>query len=252
MADLDHLSYSSVSSYLLCGHAWYLHYVQKVQTPTAPALVFGTAWHELTERYLRTGEPLEALWPGAWSKALERDADIDWSQESPEDLQATALRMVRAKPVADLLAQVRAAFDPERGAIERRVELHVPGVPVPIVGYIDVMTTDGIPGDFKTAARMWGDDKAAAEMQPLVYLAALNQAGEDTHQWRFRHYVMSKAAKPTAKVFTTQRTPGEVLGNLFPTIAQVWAGIQAGVFPKNTGSWKCSPKWCEHYAGCMG
>lgn len=252
MVSLNHLSYSSVSSYLLCAHAWRLHYIDRVQAPTAPALVFGTAWHELTEQYLKTGEPLESLWPGAWSKALERDATVDWSRESAEDLQATALRMLQAKPVVDLLSQVRNAFDPETCAIEKRVEMRVPGVPVPVIGYVDVITSDGIPGDFKTASRMWSEDKAGAEMQPLVYLAALNQAGDNTHEWRFRHYVMSKTARPGAKVFTTQRSPGEVLNNLIPTIQNVWQGIQAQVFPKNTSTWKCSPKWCEYWQQCQG
>ena len=127
----------------------------------------------------------------------------------------------------------------------------MPGVPVPVVGYVDVITRDGVPGDFKTVARMWAADKAAQEMQPLVYLAALNQAGDNSHNWRFRHYVITKNTRPTAKVFECQRSPVEVLTGLFPTIQQVWQDINAGRFPKVTSGWKCSEKYCEYWAQCQ-
>jgi len=252
MPNIDHLSFSSVSSYLLCGYSWYLHYVQKVEVPTAPALVFGSAWHTLTEEYLKTGAPLGELWPAAWEAQLEREPEVDWSQDTPESLAATGMRMINSQAVRDLLSSVRENFNPETCCIERRVELRVPGVPIPVIGYIDVITKDGTPGDFKTAARMWSEDKPAAEMQPLVYLAALNQVGEHSHAWRFRHYVMTKTAKPTARMFETQYSVSDVLGTLFPTISGVWQAIQAEAFPKVTTGWKCSPKWCEYWGMCRG
>jgi hypothetical protein len=235
---------------MLCSYAWKLHYVDHVETPTAPALAFGSAWHTLTEEYLKTGRPLGELWPEAWNSQLEREPNVDWSQDSPDSMRATGMQMINSQAVRDLLSNVRENFDPETCRVERRVELRVPGVPIPIIGYIDVITKDGIPGDFKTAARMWSDDKATAEMQPLVYLAALNQAGEHSHGWRFNHFVVTKASKPTARVFATQRTPDEVLNSLFPTICAVWKAIGNQVFTPNTTTWKHSPKYCEYWAAC--
>lgn len=251
MAEITHLSFSSINAYLLCGHAWRLHYIERIQTPTAPALVIGSAWHDAVEDHLRSGADLATRYREHLATRLGSE-EVAWDNETPESLAAVGERMAAAKPIKDLLAGVRADFDPEHGALERRVELRVPGVPVPVIGYIDVITNDGVPGDFKTAARMWGDDKAASEMQPLVYLAALNQAGDDGHGWRFRHYVCTKATRPTARVFETQRSPGEVLTGLIPTIVQVWGGIQAGVFPQNTTTWKCSPRYCDYWDMCRG
>jgi hypothetical protein len=252
VTQLEHLSYSSISSYLLCGHAWRLRYVDRVEVPTAPALVFGTAWHTMTEEYLRTGAPLGELWTVAWQATLEREPNVDWSQESPESAAATGMRMLNSQAVRDLLSAIRDNFDPETCHMERRVELRVPGVPVPIIGYVDIITKDGVPGDFKTAARMWSDNKPLSESQPLVYLAALNQVGENAHGWRFRYYVFTKAAKPTARMFETQYSASDVLTTLFPTIHSVWQAIQAEAFPKVMTSWKCSPKWCEYWGMCRG
>jgi len=253
MPDIDHLSYSAISTYLLCPESWRRRYVLHEQTPTATALVFGSAVHGAIETYLRTGKPLEDAWRENWSEQVAREGEIAWGEETADTLAADGERILTAPNVAAFLDDIRHNYDPLRErSMERKVELRVPGVPVPIVGYIDVITRDGVPGDFKTAARMWAPDKAASEMQPLVYLAALNQEGVHEHNWLFRHYVMTKSARPSCKVFECQRSPAEVLTGLFPTIQQVWRDIQAERFPKVTTGWKCSAKYCEYWQGCQG
>jgi hypothetical protein len=184
---------------------------------------------------------------------VQQAADIDWGTDTLESLTDEGLRILGAPAVATLINSVRDGYDANRElSIERRIELRVPGVPIPIIGYVDIISADGVPGDFKTAARMWPENKAAQELQPLVYLAALNQAGINDHNWRFRHYVITKSAKPSANVFECQRSAVEVLTGLFPTIQQTWIDIQAERFPKNTTTWKCSPRYCGYYADCQG
>ena len=75
-----------------------------------------------------------------------------------------------------------------------------------MVGYIDVITADGIPGDFKTSARTWTVDKALNETQPLFYLAALNQIGVREVNLRFRHYVFVKTKTPQFQVIEHSHT----------------------------------------------
>lgn len=252
MPDIQHLSYSSISTYLLCPESWRRRYVLHEQTPTATALVFGSAVHGAIETYLRSSKPLEDAWRENWSEQVAREGEIAWGEETADTLAADGERILMAPNVVTFLDEIRHNYDPMREcSMERKVELRVPGVPVPIVGYIDVITRDGVPGDFKTAARMWAPDKAASEMQPLVYLAALNQEGVHDHGWRFRHYVISKGAPPSCKVFECQRSAAEVLTGLFPTIGQVWRDIQAERFPKVTTGWKCSPKYCEYWEKCQ-
>lgn len=253
MPDIQHLSYSSISTYLLCPESWRRRYILHEQAPTATALVFGSAVHSAIERYLRASKPLEEQWRESWSEQLSQESNVAWGEETAESLATDGERLLTSQIVRTFLGEIKANFDLARErCVERKVELHVPGVPVPIIGYIDVITKDGVPGDFKTAARMWAPNKAAEEMQPLVYLAALNQEGVHEHNWRFRHYVMTKSARPSCKVFECQRSPAEVLTGLFPTIQQVWRDIQAERFPKVTTGWKCSAKYCEYWQGCQG
>jgi len=249
MSEITHLSYSSIGAYLLCGEYWRRRYIAKEPAPIASSLVLGSAFHGAVEAYLRGAPDLETAYERSWAQQMERGQEIAWEAEQPDTVKADGLRMVRAKPVQQLLDQLRANFDPERGEMERRVELRVPGVPVPIIGYIDVITKDGIPGDFKTTARMWSDEKAGDELQPIYYLAALNQEGIQVPNWMFRHYVFSKGQSPAAKVFEVKRKPAEVFG-LFEVIKAAWHGIESGVYLQQPGTWKCSPRYCEFWQGC--
>ena len=254
--ELEHLSYSSISLYLLCPRAWKFRYVEKVAVSTSPALVFGSAFHETIEEYIAkqaTGDldtGLSEIWERNWRAKLESEPDIDWGTESPDILAKDGKRILQTKEIVETLDELARNFD-EKSSLEKFVSLRVPGVPVPVVGYIDIITADGIPGDFKTAARAWGADKAQNETQSLFYLAALNQEGDDRHGWRFRHYVFTKTAKPRVQVLEHRHTAEEVFW-LFENIASVWRGIEAGVFPCRPGTWKCSPKYCEFWTMCRG
>lgn len=254
MADIQHLSHSSISTYQLCPESWRRRYILKEKTPTSIPLVFGSAVHNTIEAYIQRGGDISELWRENYAAQLQSEnAEVDFGTETPESVAEDGLRILSTPAVLDMIEQVRRNYDPTREqSIERRIELSVPGVPIPIIGYIDIITRDGVPGDFKTASRMWSTNKASEEMQPLVYLAALNQAGDNSHGWRFRHYVITKTARPTAKVFECQRSPTEVLTGLFPTIQQVWQDINAGRFPKITTGWKCSSKYCDFWQSCQG
>ena len=140
----------------------------------------------------------------------------------------------------------------EGPAIELPIKMHVPEVPIPITGYIDIIEADGVPGDFKTSARSWSQNKANGEMQPTFYLAALNQLGYDVKGLLFRYYVFIKnLKKPKVQIWETRRTPADLFW-LFTLIRDVWRAIDHEVFPPSPGTWKCSPRFCEYWDICRG
>jgi len=255
---IEHLSYSSIQLFLTCPAAWRFRYVEKVPTMTSPALVFGSAWHDTVEAYtaaraLGQEADLAALWQTHWHQTLENQkAPVEWGAGTPEEHFNEGLRLLSAPEVTAALDEIRPKVDKESGPIiEKRVELHVPGVPVPVIGYIDIITEDGVPGDFKTSARAWNAHKAAGELQPVFYLAALNQAGIPTPGMKFRHYVVTKTKKPQFQVLETTHKP-EALLFLYQMIAKVWKAIEAEAFPENPTTWKCQPQYCEFWEVCRG
>jgi len=254
------LSYSSVSAYLICGRYWKYRYLDKVSATVAPALVFGSAFHNTVEAYIRnvaqSGQSagLVEIWEDEWPAVLEKEGDrIAWADGSPDALLAEGTRILQALEVVQVVDAVTPLVDPDgRVHIEDFVKMEIPGVPVPIVGYIDIIDSDGVPGDFKTASRRWSEKNALNELQPLFYLAALEQVGHRSNpEMRFRHYVFAKTDPAEAQVIETRRTRGE-LQFLFDLIREVWKGIAARVFPPNPRTWKCSPEYCEYWGICRG
>ncbi len=255
--ELRHLSYSSISSYLLCPRAWKYHYIDQVKTPTAAALTFGSTFHNVIESAIRDRQnggryDLAAMWLQDWAQHQEATAEqIEWGETSWQQLHDEGLRMLTLPQTEQLVRGLVPLVDDVGPWVERKVELHVPGVPFPVIGYIDLITSDGIVTDFKTAGRAWSDDQAQKESQPSYYLAALNQMGFMFNPGRrFRHIIWTKGKNPKVQTFETQRGWADLL-RLFTQITEVWRGIEAGVFPYNTGSWKC-PKYCDYARQCQG
>ena len=252
---LEYLSYSSINLYLTCGEAWRRKYLLKEPQPSSPALVFGGAVHGTVEDFISDADrhyALAELFPIKWRAVLEREGSrVEWGADTPQQHENEGIRILGVPEVYRMVEGITPLVDEQGVFIERKITLNVPGVPIPIIGYIDLMTSDGIPGDFKTSAAKWSQDKAEAEIQPLVYLAALNQMGRTVPGLRFRHYVVTKTKKPEAQVIEHSHTWQEIFW-LYDLIRRVWEGISREVFPPNPGAWLCSSRYCAYWRECRG
>lgn len=250
---IDHLSYSAISLYLNCPENFRRKYIAKEPTITTPALVFGSAFHNTVEHYLliNRDRPLVDIWPEVFTGAMVDNRGCDWGAETPEQYHNDGIRLLSSPDVVKMVDAIRLREDDNGPMIERKLELRVPGVPVPIIGYMDIMTADGVPGDLKTSQYSWTQERARNELQPTFYLAALNQAGCTVPGLRFRHYVVTKAKKPQAQVLEHQRTWDEILW-LYELIQRVWRAIECDVYPLNPSAWLCSPKYCSFWSDCRG
>ncbi len=255
---LEYLSYSSINLYLTCAENWRRKYLLKQPQPSSPALIFGSAVHGTFEQAIsRKAEDSEytrilaSIWPDVWAAKVEEEGHkVEW--DNPTEFYFNeGFRLVSDPNVQAMIDGITPLVDDSGVFIERKVSLNVPGVPIPIIGYIDIVTSDGVPGDFKTSKSAWSQADAEGEIQPLFYLAAMNQMGISVPGNRFRHYVVTKTKKPTATVIEHSHGWGEIMW-LFGLIQQVWKAIDAEVFPVNPGAWLCGPKFCGYWADCRG
>lgn len=272
---LSHLSHSSISLYGDCSRAWQGRYVDRLPSPPTPALVLGSVFDQAAERFLRSrldGTPpdLRALWQQEWSTSITEDGRsfrrvnrdtgeitpiaIDWQGDPPERVENEGARLAAAPCVREALEGIEPVVEDRRGpALQRRIELRVPGVPVPVIGYLDYLSAQG-PGDLKTAARAWPEGKARQEMQARLYLAALwqEQGPLPALGLVFTHVVFVKGRTPKVQVIRTEFSAAEVLEALVVARA-AWRGINAGVFVANPRSWLCGAGCSVWQAGqCMG
>jgi len=259
MPELRHLSHSSVSTYASCSRLWQARYVEGMRGATTPPLLIGSVVDAVFERYLRAkvaGEATPALsdlWQATWLKHTtgEREASIDWQGELPEKLENDGRRLIMFSGTLDLLNSLNPLVDPNgEPFLQRYVELRIPGVPIPTIGYLDYIGEDLIPGDFKTSSSRWAEGRARKELQPRIYLAALLQAGFPLPRLAFRHWVWTKTKIPVIQEIETEFTPAEIYHAL-EVVSKAWRGIQAGVFVPNSGYTYCNDS-CPVWASCVG
>ena len=253
MLKLEHLSYSSINTYFICHRRWRFKYIDQIPEKENTTRLFGSVFHEALGNYIVNRGNIAQSWAGAWeAKLAELDGQIAWGNDTPEGLCNEGVRILTHEdvfPVVDALQPLSIKGEP---AIEKYVEFRVPGVPIPIIGYIDMIKADGVPVDFKTAGKSWPSTRAQSELQPLFYLAALTQAGIYEHAWRFRHLVFVRNKTPKIQTFEVQHSIGEIVW-LFDLIRECWQSIQSGIFaPTGAGSYLCSERYCDYWKICRG
>lgn len=258
MSEIQYLSYSSINLFLTCSEAWRRKYIAKEPQSSTPALLFGSALHNTIEQHIanrfedvQINTGLQGLWDSNWNAAVEREPNCEWGADTPEQHYEEGLRLLSNPELQQMVNRLTPLRDDAGLFMEREVFVNVPGVPVPIKGYIDIVTNDGVPGDFKTSAQMWSQEKAKAELQPLFYLAALNQLGRDSPGLRFRHYVITKTKQPKVQVIESQHTYDSIFW-LYGLVQQVWRAIESENYVMNPHAWLCGPKYCGAWSRCRG
>ena len=264
LKEQPHYSYTALNTYInTCQLLYYYRYVEKAEVERTPvALPFGSAFHcVLSEQAqaaktgkLLTAEQMTDAFATYFQANCKDAANIVFKRdENIEDQIATAKRMfeVMNKEWIDYW-NIQSVAEP--------FKVEIPGLSKPLIGELDMVISEQTPFDdengkgsdtivdFKTAARMWSDDRAEKDLQATVF----SYAFEKVHQRRptsFRFDVVTKAKTPTVRHFFTSRDDNHYqrLEKLFTTADR---GIQAGVFLPNESSFACSD--CPYADRCSG
>ncbi len=263
LKEQPHYSYSALNTYIYtCQLLYYYRYVEKAEAERTPvALPFGSAFHSVLSeqaqaakkgKLMTADEMTDAF--ATYFQACCRDAAnvVFKHEESKDDQLATARRMfeVMNREWIDYW-NIQSVAEP--------FKVEMPGLSKPLIGELDMVISEHTPFDdesdrpydtivdFKTAARMWSDDKPSRDLQATVF----SYAFEKVHGRRpsFRFDVVTKAKAPTVKRFHTSRDDNHYrrLEKLFLTADK---GIQAGIFLPNETSFACAD--CPYADRCSG
>ena len=186
---------------------------------------------------------------------------VDWGDRDPRTILQDGINLVTAPAVLAYLRGLDLAphpDGPDEPALQVKVALTVPGVSVPVLGWVDAIVRGANPSDlvvvdFKTARRRWPKGKERKELQARVYLAALWQAGHSFASLSFEYGVMVPGMTPE----------GCAVHRLHPLLSErdllltlemlrrSWKQVQAGAFPPNSNSFRCGPN-CPEFSRCFG
>jgi hypothetical protein len=173
-------SASSVATFLTCPEKFRAKYVLREVSGIGGGAVLGSAFHHARrtglEHKLSTGQDLTPsdiadAYSDGWEQAII-GRPVEWGSDKPEALKDAGYIMVTkyADEVAPTL---------EPAEVEVRFNAYVPGVPIPVIGYLDLVTTDGTVIDTKTSKSATRNPLEHWRVQALIYM----NARRSTFEW---------------------------------------------------------------------
>ena len=234
-ANLDHLSYSAISTFRRCPLRFHFRHVLGLpETSTSAALVFGAAIHASVEHHFRellAGNPppdldqLLAEYHGAWQDRAV--GEIRFAKGDGQDsLGQLAERMLRA-------FQVSGFARPQGKIIAVEEELRGPiisGCP-DILARVDLVIADNdglVITDFKTARSRWSPGHVQDAAEQLYLYHELIQPLVGSKPVRLQFAVLTKAKEPVLEVHQVPFRPRDIMQTR-RLVEAVWQAIQAGV-----------------------
>lgn len=194
---MGHVSATMLAKAVQCPEAFRRRYLLHEREVTYPDRFIGTVEHATHaynfEQKIKTGKDLDLEWMrgvfrARWDTNEEKEAP-EWGDEDPEKHKTKTLTMVELyhNTVSPTVNPV---------AVESRFEERIPGVPVPLMGVIDVTTPDSLI-ERKTTKVKQAKPKSAWRFQARLY-QLVDPKPVDFH-------VVTKQAQP--QVFTPASEP---------------------------------------------
>jgi putative RecB family exonuclease len=250
-----HLSASSIGEYTECSMLYLLGRVRKLPMEfKAEALEFGTCIHRVLEQFYSVrmiGEKMllkdvHQIFDTIWTGIAKDNGDIRYAEGN--DFKAL---LMYGKDL--LTAWYNKLLDDGFTilAIEEAFSFTLPGVPIPIIGAMDLVEEDDagtlIITDFKTSGRSYSSDEISSNQQLTTYQIAAKHNGYADREILLRFDTLIKTKTPKFEQYWTTRSELDER-RLIKKAAQVWDGITKGVFVANDTSWKC--KGCAYKQAC--
>jgi putative RecB family exonuclease len=250
-----HLSASSINDYVECGLLFKFGRIDKVPWESKPdALEFGTVIHLVLEEFYQNKligtrpsiKEVHARFEHYWRKNAEGREDIQYSKGN--DFESMLLK---GKELLTVWHDKLPDDDFQVLGIEEAFSFYIPGIPVPIIGAMDLIEEDQsgtiIITDFKTSGKSYSIADVDKNNQLTLYQLAAKANGYADREILLRFDCLIKTKKPKFEQYYTTRSEIDEK-RVMKKIAQAWDGIKKEVFIPNDGSWKC--KNCSYKTVC--
>lgn len=247
---IDYLSASRLKCWQECRLKFFFRYVEKIQSPTSPALFVGKAVHHVLQQwnlYRWRGEPADAetlrqTFSNYWESQQDED-EIDWGGKEEEHREKTWTLLEY------YLEHTPISLDEKPEGVEVIVErdLVAHGLP-PLRGVIDLVRKGGGIVDFKTSART--PDRSLAgllhETQLGVY-ALLYREATGGKESGFELQFLVKTKVPKLEIVSLDPVSPDQVRRLLHIMESLVTGVEAEDYIPSPGL-QCS--FCDYRTQC--
>ena len=244
----DYISPSRLSCWLSCPLKFKIRYIDRIRTPTSPALFLGKQVHaglEVFYRHRQLGVKLEpsdvvARMAAGWDQAVgEENMKFDSTDDE------LALKKQAVDLVAAYLAKIPTDEPPPLAV---KVTMEAPLVDpvtgedlgIPLLGITDLVTNDSGPVivDFKTASKSSRPSEISHEIQLTSYAYLFRRlTGEQEVGLEIRSLIKTK--QPKVEFHRYGRRSEARFGRLFSVIREYLDALDNGRFNYRPG-WGCA------------
>ncbi len=246
---LAYISASRLKSFLTCRLRFFYEKVLGLKAPASPALQIGKAVHAGLQHFnlarWRGGDTSPAATLQAYDKAygeLEVQGPVDYEGKDRTECIDTGQRVLDAYLGSDLASDPRRILGVE--AYLRREE----GLPLPLVGVLDLVLEGNVPVDFKTVAStpVLEDEAWQNELQLTAYHLLMQDAtGEEPGQGELVYLTKTKAPKIVKQVLPPVT---QVQIDRLKALIDVYAdGVSREDYHPSPGM---SCRWCSYRTQC--
>lgn len=240
----DHISVSQIKMYLHCPAQYYFHYVKGIQVPPKGSMVLGKAVHKALEYYfghklfLGKEPPLGDVLD-VFSDYFDREKiGAVWDEE------AGAAKDDGVGLIKLYISELAPSITPL--AVEHKFEVQIAGTT--LLGYIDLITTDGLIIDHKVVSRTPAENAADEDIQLSGYaLGYRHLYGSLPQGVQFNYLVRNKVPKLVAR---TAKREEKDLARFERIVEGAIKAIDAGIFYPNPGNILCSSSACGYWDLC--
>lgn len=212
------LSHSSVELFARCPAAWKRRYIDRVPEPPSRPMLFGRAMAMALEA-LHRGQDAELVWLKAYA-----------TEVAPFGGGAGVYSVQTGLALLDAYQ----TYGVGSGIPEWGWKLHLPDrerVPVPIVGYADLVTEEDI-WEFKCSAALWDQGRADTSLQATLYWWAFWQLRQQKPR-QVRFIILNPRTRQLKELITYPCDRS--IERFQDEAAVVWRGIRRGEYPPRCG-----------------
>jgi putative RecB family exonuclease len=249
---LKTISASRLGLFLSCRRKFYLRYVKAVPKPKSAALHLGSVVHEVLRHWNKsrlrgkpvTVEQLSAEFTRAWEDQGEER--VAWENDEEQSAEkACAQRLLET-----YFRETPITVDEKPEAVEVTVEkdLQAHGLPLRLIGVLDLVRPAGLIVDFKTSAKTPDPDMArhTNEIQLTGYSLLYREATDRRESGRQLHFLVKTKAPKLIVVSDGPASESQITRFLHQVESYV-RGLEAHDFVPSPGLGCAS---CEYFADC--
>lgn len=237
---MTHYSASQLNLFLRCSAAWKFRYIDGLIIPPASAMIQGTSYHKGIETNLeqkidthtdlKVGDVLDAASTCFDQEIIHCEEKIDKGALKDE---VVGLLKVHHKEIAPTIQPV---------SVEEKIEIEFENVDYTLIGYIDVMTEQGLIIENKTSKQTPREVTGSYFLQGAIYALAKNK-----DKVRFQFGVKTKTPKIKTIDIDYKLADIEYILGL---VGHVDSAIQKEAFLPNRTNFMCTKRHCGFHEVC--